>query len=148
MLAPYVRGFIRAGLAWFGIGVLIGLSMVFWPGEHVVYRPAHAHANLLGFVSMFIFGVAYHVLPRFVGRPLAAERWAMPHLWIQNAGLAALVVGWLARPTWWGPGQTLLSIGAVLSAIGVGIFVTIAWRTVGVRTNVDFVPPGGGGGRG
>ncbi len=148
MLAPYVRGFIRAGLVWFAIGILIGLSMAFWPGEHLLYRPAHAHANLLGFVSMLIFGVAYHVLPRFVGRPLVGERWAMAQLWIQNVGLAAMVAGWLARPTWWGPGQGLVWIGGILSAIGVGIFITIAWRMVGVGTNVDFQAPGGGGGRG
>ncbi|MDX1660889.1 MAG: hypothetical protein R3326_03775 [Gemmatimonadota bacterium] len=144
MLAPYVRGFIRASLVWLVVGIVVGLSMVFWPGDHLVYRPAHAHANLLGFVSMFIFGVAYHVLPRFVGRPLSGERWAMPHLWIQNVGLAAMVTGWFLRPTWWTPGQALLWIGGTLSAIGVGIFVTIAWRTTGARTNTEFTPPGQG----
>lgn len=143
MLAPYVRGFIRASLVWFAIGILLGLSMAFWPGEHIVYRPAHAHANLLGFVSMFIFGVAYHVIPRFVGRPLAGERWAMPHLWIQNAGLTLLVAGWLVRPTWWTIGHPLVLAGAVASAAGVGIFVAIVWRSVAPRSNVELSPPGG-----
>mgnify|MGYP006205261115 CR=1 FL=1 len=83
-MAPYVRRFIRSSLVWFSIGILLGLSMAIWPAGHIVYRPAHAHANLLGFVSLFIFGVAYHVLPRFVGRRLVGERWAIPHLWIQN----------------------------------------------------------------
>lgn len=141
MLAPYVRGFIRSSLVWFAIGILLGISMAFWPADHVVYRPAHAHANLLGFVSMFIFGVAYHVIPRFVGRPLSGERWAMSHVWIQNAGLVLLVGGWLARPSWWTVGHALVLSGAVVSAFGVGIFVTIVWRTVGERPNVELVPP-------
>ena len=78
------------------IGIAIGLSMALWPGGHLVYRPAHAHANLLGFLSMFLFGVAYHVLPRFVQKPLSErrQRWAMRHFWIQNLGLALMVAGW------------------------------------------------------
>lgn len=143
MLAPHVRGFIRASLGWLSIGVLLGLSMAFWPAGHLVYRPAHAHANLLGFVSMFIFGVAYHVIPRFVGRPLIGERWAMPHLWIQNVGLALMVGGWLLRPHWWPVGHPMMLTGAVASATGVAIFVTIMWRSVGDRSNVELRPPGG-----
>lgn len=130
-MAPYVRGFVRSSLVWFAIGVGLGLSMAIWPADHLVYRPAHAHANLLGFLSLFVFGVAYHVLPRFAGRPLAGERWARPHLWIQNLGLAGMVAGWLTRPTWYGPGRALLVAGGIASAVGAGIFVVIAWRTVG-----------------
>jgi len=118
--------------------------MAFWPAGHLVYRPAHAHANPLGFVSMFIFGVAYHVVPRFVGRPLVGERWAMPHLWIQNVGLALMVAGWLLRPTWWSVGHPMVLAGAVASAVGVAIFVAIVWRSVGAPTNVEFRGPGGG----
>lgn len=68
-MEPFVRKFIRASLVWFGVGILLGLSMSFWPMESLAYRPAHAHAHLLGFVSMMIFGVAYHVIPRFSGAP-------------------------------------------------------------------------------
>lgn len=138
-MAPYVRRFIRASLVWLGIGVAIGLGMAFFPARHLVYKPAHAHANLLGFLSMFVFGVAYHVLPRFAGRPLAWESWAHRHVWIQNAGLALLLAGWLVRPTWWSVGQPLVWAGAALSAVGVGIFIAIAWRTVGEGPNAPLV---------
>lgn len=141
MLAPYVRQFIRASLVWFAIGIVIGLAMAYWPADHIVYRPAHAHANLLGFVSMFIFGVAYHVIPRFVGRPLWGERWASWHVWIQNVGLGLLAAGWLVRPSWWRVGQPLVWAGAALSAIGVAIFITIIWKSVAPRTNVELEPP-------
>lgn len=143
MLAPYVRGFIRASLVWFAIGILIGVTMAFWPAGHIVYRPAHAHANLLGFVSMFIFGVAYHVLPRFVGRPLPSERMAMAHLWTQNAGLVLLVGGWLAGPTWTAAGRLLLVAGAAVSLVGVALFIVNAWRITARRSNIDLVPPPG-----
>jgi len=143
MLASYVRGFIRSSLVWFAWGILIGVSMAWWPEGHMVYRPAHAHANLLGFVSMFIFGVSYHVIPRFVGRPMAYERAARAHVWIQNAGLALLEAGWLLRPTWWGTGDALLKAGAVVSAVGVGIFVWIIWRTTAEGPNAELTMPSG-----
>lgn len=141
MLTAYVRGFIRASLVWLAIGILIGVAMAFWPAGHIVYRPAHAHANLLGFVSMFIFGVSYHVLPRFVGRPLPSERMAMWHLWTANAGLALLVSGWLAGPAWTAVGRLLLIAGATVSVVGAALFIVNAWRITARRSNVELVPP-------
>jgi cbb3-type cytochrome oxidase subunit 1 len=143
VLTPYVRGFIRDSLVWLAIGILIGVAMAFWPAGHIVYRPAHAHANLLGFVSMFIFGIAYHVLPRFVGRPLPSEPLAMWHLWIANLGLALLVSGWLAGPTWMEAGRFLLIAGATLSLIGGALFIVNAWRITSRRSNVELGPPAG-----
>lgn len=143
MLTTYVRGFIRASLVWLAIGILIGVAMAFWPAGHIVYRPAHAHANLLGFVSMFIFGVSYHVLPRFVGRPLPSERMATWHLWIANFGLALLVSAWLAGPTWTEAGRLLLIAGAFFSVLGAALFIVNAWRITSRRSSVEMVPPAG-----
>jgi cbb3-type cytochrome oxidase subunit 1 len=30
----------------------------------VIYRPAHAHMNVVGFLTMMVFGVGYQLLPR------------------------------------------------------------------------------------
>lgn len=127
-MEPFVRHFIRSSLLWLGIGVLLGLYMVVVPAA-IAYRPAHMHANLLGFVSMMIFGVAYHVLPRFLGQPLHSRRIAAVHVWISNAGLAALVAGWLLRPhvSFWSP---ILLAGALLSATGAFAFIFNLWRTL------------------
>jgi cbb3-type cytochrome oxidase subunit 1 len=126
----FVIGFIRASLVWLGIGVLIGLSMSLWPGASLVYRPAHMHANLLGFVSMMIFGVAYHVLPRFTGNALRSRRAATLHLWLANGGLALMVAAWLLRVhivgmTW------LLAVGAVSTSVGAFLFIGNIWLTLG-----------------
>ncbi|HUH12501.1 MAG TPA: hypothetical protein VMK65_05305 [Longimicrobiales bacterium] len=68
-MAPYVHGFIRSALVWLAVGLALGVAMAFVQVA-LGWRPAHMHANLLGFVSMMIFGVAYHVIPRFAGAPL------------------------------------------------------------------------------
>jgi cbb3-type cytochrome oxidase subunit 1 len=127
---PYVRWFIRSSLVWLGVGVVMGVWMAV-DVSAVVYRPAHMHANLLGFVSMMIFGVAYHVLPRFSGTPLRSRQAAMVHVWVANAGLAALVVGWLVRGVAPSLAAWLLGSGALASAVGAFLFIGNIWVTVG-----------------
>jgi cbb3-type cytochrome oxidase subunit 1 len=126
---PFVRRFIRSSLVWLGIGVLIGVAMAVHPAA-VAFRTAHMHANLLGFVSMMIFGVAYHVIPRFVGRPLHSRRAASLHLWVANAGLAGMVAGFILRVFRWETGMPVLAAGAVLSATGAMLFIFNIWRTL------------------
>lgn len=126
----FVRQFIRSSLVWLGVGVVLGLWLALDAGA-LVYRPAHMHANLLGFVSMMIFGVAYHVLPRFSGSPLRSRSAATVHLVVANAGLALMVGGWLARPTWYGPAQVALGAGGVLSTAGAFLFIGNIWLTLG-----------------
>ncbi|HEX8904637.1 MAG TPA: hypothetical protein VF771_07330 [Longimicrobiaceae bacterium] len=128
MLDPFVRRFIRAALLWLGVGVLIGVWMALWPAA-VAYRPAHLHANLLGFVSMMIFGVAYHVIPRFTGHPLHSRALANAHVWVANAGLALMVAGFILRvhrPE----GAALLGVGGTASAAGAFMFIYNLWRTL------------------
>jgi cbb3-type cytochrome oxidase subunit 1 len=96
----------------------------------VLYRPAHMHANLLGFVSMMIFGVAYHVIPRFTGVPLRSERLALVHLVIANLGLGLMVLGWLARAHAFAAWRPVLVTGGVLSALGAFLFIYNIWRTL------------------
>lgn len=128
-MAPYVRRFIRSSLVWLGAGVTLGLLMAAWPGA-ALYRPAHMHANLLGFVSMMIFGVAYHVIPRFSGSPLRSARLAGIHVWLANAGLALMVTGWIARAHANGSWRIALVSGGALSALGASLFIYNIWRTL------------------
>jgi len=52
--------------------------------------PSHAHVLLIGFVSMMIFGVGYHLLPVFAGTDLYSLRLAEIQFWLQNIGLIGL----------------------------------------------------------
>jgi len=127
-METFVRRFIKSSLVWLGIGVLIGIAMALMPMRAIVFRPAHAHANLLGFVSMMIFGVAYHVIPRFSGHSLHHRRLASTHLWLANVGLALMVGGWLVRAV--GVALPLVPMGALVSAAGAGAFIYNIWRTI------------------
>ena len=95
----FVRAFIKASLAWLGLGVTLGVAMAAQPAW-IVYRPAHVHMNLLGFVTMMIYGVAYHVLPRFSGHPLHRRGLAGAHWVLANLGLATMVAGSACNLIW------------------------------------------------
>ena len=125
----FVRLFIKSSLAWLAGGVSLGVAMAVVP-TLVIYRPAHLHMNFLGFVTMMIFGVGYHLLPRLGGSPLKWKWLASFHLWIANIGLALMVLGFMLRPSFNAEGQTVLAVGALFSATGALSFVVNIWRTL------------------
>jgi cbb3-type cytochrome oxidase subunit 1 len=68
------------GLAGMGLGIYMGIS-----GDHT-FTPAHAHNNLLGWVSMAIYGLYYRAVPA-----AAVSRLAVPHF--LTAFIGALLFG-------------------------------------------------------
>ena len=127
----FVKAFLKASLAWLGTGVALGVAMAVHPAW-AVYRSAHLHMNLLGFVAMMIFGVAYHVIPRFTGHPLHSRRLAVVHWWLANGGLALFVAGFVMLPhTAYGtPGRVVVAAGGLLSAGAAYAFIYNIWRTI------------------
>ncbi len=78
--------------AWFKIaalylvaGVALGLHMA-KSGNHTMY-PVHAHINLLGWVSMTLFGLIYRQFPG-MGNSLLGKA----HFWLYNLALPVNMV--------------------------------------------------------
>lgn len=84
-------GFIFAGIAYLVIGVTLGVLFFILP-ETRVLRSVHTHLNLVGFITFLVFGIAYHILPRFRGRPLYSEKLAWGQFWLANIGLVGLLI--------------------------------------------------------
>src|SRR5690606_37030593 len=103
---PTARRFVLASVAWLAAGTLLGLAMA-WPGAYPVPvqggrpLPAHAHIQVFGFVTMMIFGVALHILPRFQGRPLPSRLVAEAQWAAANAGLLLFAAGHLFAAERW-----------------------------------------------
>ena len=129
----FVRAFVRASVCWLALGVTLGVAMAAHPAA-LAWRPVHMHMNLLGFVAMMIFGVGYHVLPRFAGAPLHSRRLALAHWWAANAGLVLMVTGFALRASGWvtfRAATAVLAAGGLLSASGAYAFAWNIWRTIG-----------------
>jgi cbb3-type cytochrome oxidase subunit 1 len=128
----FVKAFIKASVAWLTVGVTIGVVMGAHPAW-TVYRLAHMHTVLLGFVTMMIYGVAYHVIPRFAGIPLHSRRAAAWHWWFSNVGLLVLASGFVVRVSNPLIGTPMVAIGGALSAVGAYTFAYVLWRTMDGR---------------
>lgn len=129
----FVRAFLKSSLAWLALGVTLGLAMAVHP-QWTVYRPVHVHMNLLGFVTMMIYGVALHVIPRFTGHPLHAPRLAVTQWWSANGGLALMAIGFALRARGsLTPATVVLAMGGTLSTAAAYAFVYNLWRTIDGR---------------
>lgn len=112
------------------IGCPLGILFLLKP-EYIFYlRPVHAHINLVGFVSIMIFGVSYHMFPRFAGKPLYSVRMGSIQFYLANIGLAGMLLSW-----WLFEQNTaiyhagLLAFGAI-EAIAAVLYVYNCWKTL------------------
>lgn len=124
----FIKAFIRASLLWFAAGIGLGVGIAAHP-QWLIYRPAHAHMTVVGFLTMLVFGVGYQLLPRLFGHPLHNPRLAVAHLFLANAGLAGLVLGFLLQPAGGLAGRWVTTAGGSLFALGVVCWVYNLWRT-------------------
>ena len=123
----FIKAFIRASLLWFAAGILLGVCIAIEP-RWIIYRPAHAHMNVVGWLTMLVFGVGYQLLPRLFGHPLHSRRLAIWHLFLANVGLAGLVAGFLFQPHFAGA-KWLTAAGGTAFAVGAMFWVWNLWHT-------------------
>lgn len=123
----FIKAFIRASLLWFAAGILLGVAMAVQPAW-VVYRPAHAHMTVVGFLTMLVFGVGYQLLPRLFGHPLHSTRLAIWHLFLANIGLGLIVLGFVLQPHSV-QGRWVTAAGGTTFALGALFWVWNLWHT-------------------
>jgi hypothetical protein len=111
----YTKGFVVASLVYFFLAAVLGIWMGGTDAAGWV-RFAHVHFNLLGFMSMMIYGVGYFILPRFNGRTLRWPSWVPAHFYAANLGLIGMVATAPELPS------TGFILFSVLSVISAGMF--------------------------
>lgn len=92
-----------------GLGILMGST-----GDYTL-APAHAHSNLLGWVSMAIFGLYYAVVPG-----VAAKRVAAVHFWLALVANIVFPIGIGLVVT--GKGEATSIVGSVLEVLSMLLF--------------------------
>ena len=96
--------FIALSIVFALVGMFYGMYMA-ESGDHLL-APAHAHNNLLGWVTMAIYGLYYRLVPQ------AVSGLANVHFWV------ALIAN-LVFPV--GIGMAILGMTPVLAAVGGGL---------------------------
>lgn len=87
----FVKNFIIMSIVYLAISTIFGIAMI-GSEKLLTFKFAHSHLNMLGWVSMMIFGVGYHILPRFTGRPLKSPAVGELQFYLANIGLIGMVV--------------------------------------------------------
>jgi hypothetical protein len=115
---------VKAGALFLLIGISLGVLFAFNRAIGARLRPLHAVLNLWGWVTLLIYAMGYHMLPRFAGRPLASPRLANWQSWLAIGGVALSSAGWLAQVYAPPPaGQILLAGGGLLQLVAAQIAV-------------------------
>jgi len=132
-----VRRFLKTGIAFLGIGLLLGGWMMVrrelggvFPSPYLV--SAHTHAILVGFVMMMILGVALWLFPR---PDKSDERYspgtAEAAYWLLASGTAVRLAGEILRdysgslPLRW-----IVVLAGLSQIAGIGLFFYTMWSRI------------------
>jgi len=112
----FVKNFIIVSIVYLGISSILGVCML--ANQSLMsLKFVHSHLNMLGWVSMMIYGVGYHVLPRFSGRPLKYPKMGELQFWAANIGLIGMLVFYTLNV--FTPTKTFNSISIAFGALEV-----------------------------
>lgn len=118
----FVKGFIVMSIVYLGVAAVLGIVML--GNQNVMaMKFVHSHLNMLGWVSMMIYGVGYHILPRFMGRPLYSNKIGEAQFYLANISLVAMLLFYTLNV--YSPGglfRTLTVISGVVQALTVFLF--------------------------
>lgn len=114
----FLSAAVLQALVGMGAGIFMGIT-----GDYTL-APAHAHNNLLGWVSMAIFGLYYALVP-----DVAARRLTAVHFWLALVANIAFPIGIGLVVT--GKGETLSVIGSLLEVLSMLLFGSIVWTNRG-----------------
>ena len=118
----FVKGFIVMSIVYLGVAAILGIVML-WDHNATWLRFVHSHLNMLGWVSMMIFGVGYHILPRFMGRPLHSNKLGEAQFYLANISLVIMLLFYVMNV--YNPGgvyQAVTVAAGAVQAISVFMF--------------------------
>ena len=107
--------FVLAGMAW-------GMQMA-GTGDHSAY-PAHAHLNLLGWVSLFLIGIYYRLHPA-----LERVRLAFVQIWVWIVGVVVQAIGVGLVHTGSAEAEPAAAGGSVLVIVSMLLFGWMVFRS-------------------
>lgn len=148
-MEKFPRSFIIAAISYLLIGVTVGIATSVGELDPFAGKFVHAHLNLVGFLGMFIYGVAYHILPRFNATPIKHPALVGVHFYAVNAGLVGMVLSALADGVYAdGHAHHAFVASGVLEVAGIVLFayniipvlMEGGWQTVQPAPKPAFKP--------
>lgn len=120
----YTKLFVKTSLIYLGLGVFLGAHLAIFEHGRLEIRFVHVHVMLLGFMAMLIYGVAYHILPRFNAKPVSYPGLIPAQYWLANAGIVGLSAFYIMGGFWeTGVLRVFLGLFAIMEAVAIAIFI-------------------------
>jgi hypothetical protein len=107
--------FIKIAVVYLLIGAILGLTMGIT--QKFTLTPVHAHLLLLGWASLALAGILYHLYPA-----AATTRLARLHFWLHNLGLPVFMVSLGLMLTGNEGAGAFVGVGATVVLIGLALF--------------------------
>lgn len=116
---------IKFGFLFLAIGIGLGATFALDRAVGARLRPLHAELNLWGWVTLMIYGMGYHMLPRFSGRPLRWPKLARLQSWLAIVGVGLAACGWICLAAALPLDRLLLVTGGILQVIAAACFAAL-----------------------
>lgn len=110
----FVKGFIVMSIVYLGVSTAVGIFML-GNQDMLALKFVHSHLNMLGWVSMMIYGVGYHILPRFMGRPLYSNKIGEAQFYLANISLVGMLLFYTLNV--YSPGGTYRMLTVLFGAV-------------------------------
>ena len=120
-----IKSLFRVGVSLALVGIILGIVMGI--RQDFLLMPAHAHLNLLGFVTLFLCALYYRVVPE-----AAASRLARYQATVSVAGAILFPIG-IACVLLGGHDrfEAVVIAGSLTVLLGMALFAVIVFRTGG-----------------
>jgi hypothetical protein len=122
---------IKAAFVYLALGIGLGVWFALDRATGALLRPLHAELNLWGWATLLIYGMAYHMLPRFAGRALRHPHLAVAQSWLAIAGVALIAAGWLGVVNALPPARMALVAGGALQVGAAALFALLIGDLLG-----------------
>ena len=79
---------------------------------------------------MMIYGVGYHILPRFMGRPVYSHRLGNIQVWLANITLVGLSLSWIMESIQGGVWHVLAILFGIGQGVAIFLFIFNLWKSM------------------
>ena len=123
--------FLKIAGVYFALAVTLGLVMGII--HNFAFSSVHAHLNLLGWVSMALFGIIYLFFPM-----ASKTKLANAHFWLHNIGLPVMQGALFLQILTGNASLTLgIVIGSILVVLGTFLFVINLFKQISSNQPIE-----------
>ena len=129
--------FIKTSLVYLGLSTILGVLITIGPG----YSFMHSHLALIGWVTFFIFGASYEIIPYYSGRAIFSENLGYIQFWLGNIGLVGLTLSYPFMRMYILKGKDpsdaalMVILFGSIEAISIFMFIYNIWKSIGKKNN-------------